>query len=533
LAIQVWDGFSMALATPRADAAGQSFYPFGPRAAVDSALMLGFGGSATLTAGPIDLYVRLREDPNAPAPVEHDDPAAEDSLPPPAKLVWEYWDLAQWQQLTLVRDETHGFTRSGHILLRGPGALARLAILGDAPQPLYWLRCRVEANGWEKAPSLDAILINCVDAIQASTQANEVVGRSDGTPGQSFALSQQPVLPLPVPQKIVGDGGLAIEVLSVQLEVDEGGGFAAWQEVEDFHASGPDDPHFIIDRTTAVIGFGDGTNARIPAVFLPAGARGNIVARSYLSGGGRRGNLAAGTITTIQSFIPAASSVTNPYPATGGAEEETTDAAKRRAAATIAANGRAVTAQDFELNAIEAGVRRAKALALANPRYPGVQIPGSVTVIVVPDGDAPNPMPSATTLEAVARALDKVRLITTEIHVAAPTYNSVSIEADIEIRRTADPEAVRAALEAKLNSYLHPLTGGDDGSGWPFGGTIYFSSLYRRIVEIDNVVRIVDGQLGLRVNGELAPFCRDVAICPGELVYALPHKLNIYPEGSV
>ena len=531
--IQVWDGFSSALVTPRAQAAGQWFHAFGPRAEVDAALMLGFAGPAAMTGGTIDLYVRLRETADAPAPVDRGDPALEDALPPPAKLVWEYWDLAQWQTLVLVRDGTGGFTRSGHVQLRGPGGGARLAILGDEPQPRYWLRCRVANNGWEKAPALDAVLINCVDAIQASSQANEVLGRSDGTPDQVFALATRPVLPLAMPESAIGDGGTPVNITALRLEVDEGTGFLPWQEVADFHASGPDDPHFTLNRATGIIGFGDGKQGRIPAVFTPAGARGNIVARRYLSGGGRRGNLAAGAIATLQSFVPGVSSVANPYPATGGAEEETTDNAKRRAAATIAANGRAVTAEDFELRAIEAGARRAKALALTHPRYPGVSIPGSVTVIVVPDGDAPNPMPSATTLASVAASLDRTRLVTTEIHVVAPIYNSVSVEADILIRRTADPQTVLAAMEGALNAFLHPLTGGRDGAGWPFGGAIYFSDVYRLIVDLPEVVRIVDGQLGLRINGELAPFCRDVAICPGELVYALAHKLNLFPEGSV
>jgi hypothetical protein len=184
------------------------------------------------------------------------------------------------------------------------------------------------------------------------------------------------------------------------------------------------------------------------------------------------------------------------------------------------------------LRAIEAGVRRACALARAHPRYPGIEIPGSITVIVVPDGDAANPMPSTATLEKVARHLDATRLITTEIHVVAPTYNSVSIEADIAIRRTASPETVRAALEARIDAFLSPLTGGAKGDGWPFGGAIYFSDLYRIVVETPEVTRIVDGQLGIRVNGELAPFCRDVAICPGELVYAVAHQLSLFAEGT-
>lgn len=531
-AIQLWDGFAYSQATTKAAAEGQWFYPFGPRARAGAALMFGFAGPATLTAGPIDLLVQRLETEDAPAPVTRGDPAALDSLPPPARLVWEYWDLVQWQALTLLRDDTGAFTRSGHIVLRGPGSAARLATRGDVTKPLYWLRCRVEEPGWERAPRLDAVLINAVEAIQASSQRDEVVGRSDASPGQAFALANRPVLPAVVEERVIADDDRSVDILSLRLEVDEGSGFTPWQEVADFHASGADDPHYTLNRTTGVIGFGDGERGRIPAAFAPPGMRGNIVARSYLTGGGRRGNLSAGAVATIQSYLPGISAVTNAYAASGGAIEESVAAAKGRAAAEVAANGRAVTAADFELRALEAGVRRAKALALAHPRYPGVTIPGSVTVIVVPDGDSAAPVPSATTLATVADHLDRTRLLTTEIHVVPPTYNSVSIRADILIRRTASPEMVRSALEARLDAFLHPLTGGNDGQGWPFGGPIYFSDLYRLVIETPEVARIVDGQLGIVVNGELAPFCRDVEICRGELVYAAAHELSLFAEGT-
>ena len=43
--------------------------------------------------------------------------------------------------------------------------------------------------------------------------------------------------------------------------------------------------------------------------------------------------------------------------------------------------------------------------------------------------------------------------------------------------------------------------------------------------------RLADGQLAIRVNGELAPFCRDIVICPGELVFSCEHRLTLFPEG--
>jgi len=532
-AIQLWDGFSYSQATAAAAAAGQWFQPFGPRAREGAALMLGFAGPAKMTAGPISLYVELARLEASPKPVTRADPAIERELPPPARLVWEFWDLANWQPLTLLRDETGGFTRSGHIVLRGPGIAARLGTRGDVTAPLYWLRCRVETPGWERAPRVDAVLPNCVSAIQATTFRDEVMGRSVGVPDQLFTLANAPVLPASAPETVLTADGRSVLIHSLRLEVDEGSGFQAWQEVDDFHASGPDDAHFTINRATGAIRFGNGVQGRIPVVFAAPGGRGNIVARAYMSGGGGRGNLPAAAITTIQSFVPGVGSVVNPFAASGGAAEEAVGAAKNRAAAQIAANGRAVTASDFEIRALEAGVRRAKALALSHPRYPGVAIPGSVMVIVVPDGDAPNPIPSERTLATVAAQLDATRLITTEIHVVPPTYNEVSIEAEIVVRRQASPEAVRAALEERLNRFLHPLTGGSDGLGWPFGGDIYFSDIYRLVIETPDVVRLVNGQLGIRINGELAPFCRDIAICAGELVFARSHSLSFFAEGTV
>lgn len=533
-AVQVFDGLGHEVVTTKATAAGQSFYPFGQRAREGSALMIGLASRAPLTSGDIDLYVRIAPT-GAPRPQPGRD-AFEPfdrkikALPPPARVHWEYWDLVQWQPLTLLQDDTRAFTRTGHVVLRGPGGSARKAKLGDVAAQLYWLRCRVETPQWDRSPSLDAVLINCVPATQASLQTGEVLGLSTGRPNQSFALSARPVLANATPDIATGEDGGRIEITSLRLEVDEGQGPQVWQEVPDFYASGPTDPHFTLNRTTAVVGFGDNVNGRIPLAFVPPSGRGNIVARTYHSGGGRRGNVAAGALSTIQTYLPGASAVTNPYAAEGGAEEETVAAAKLRAAAQVRSNARAVTPADFEVRALEAGVRRAHALALAHPRYPGVRIPGAVTVIVVPDGDAPNPMPGEATLAAVAAYLDTARLMTTEVHVVAPKYRLIRIQADLTCRRNADFSLVRAAVERRLNAYLHPLTGGRDGLGWPFGGEVYFSDIYRLILDTPDVERIEDGQLVIRCDGEAQPFCRDVALCPGELVWSDGHDINLLAE---
>lgn len=527
-AIQVFDGFGYTVTTTKAQVGGQWFYPFGPRAQEGSALMLGFASAAAMTSGTIELALRVARDGVKPDPVRCLD--AQDAaalMPQVATLIWEYWDLVHWQPLGQIRDETNAFLKDGHVFLRGPGIAAKRAKLGDVVQPLYWLRCRLEQPTYERSPRLDTVMINTVPAIQAASQRDEVVGASDGRPNQVFALASRPILPSVTEDKVTGADGREVTVKSLRLEIDEGTGAQVWQEVADFYRSGPSDPHYTCNRTTGVIGFGDNVNGRIPTAFAPAAGGGNIIARSYLTGGGRRGNLPADVITNIQSYLPGVSAVTNPFPAEGGGEEETVTAAKLRAAAEIKSNGRAVTSEDFEVIALDAGARRVKALPLTHPRYPGARIPGAVTVIVVPDGDAPNPMPNAATLAAVCAHLDKHRLMTTEVHAVAPTYRLIRVEVDLLAKRGADFNVVRREVEERLDRFLHPLVGGFDQQGWPFGGSVYFSDLYRLILDTPDVLRIVDGQLVIRCDGEAQAFCRDVLLCPGELVYSLGHDVRI------
>jgi predicted phage baseplate assembly protein len=221
--------------------------------------------------------------------------------------------------------------------------------------------------------------------------------------------------------------------------------------------------------------------------------------------------------------------VTNLRPAYGGADEETVDEAKRRAPAVLKARDRAVTAEDFEtltLATPQVPVRRAKALPLSHPEFPDVPVPGVVSVIVVPDGDGPAPVPSELTLRAVCAHLNAHRLVTNELYVLPPRYRSVRIEAEIVVRPDADLAAVNRALTDQLAAYFHPLVGGD-GTGWPFGGSIYYSTLCRVVLDVPGVDRIRDNQLLIELDGRAQAFCRDVEIASGELLLAEPPDLRV------
>ena len=532
-AVQSFDGFNYSVVTTQNSTPGQMYYPFGANVKVGSALLLGFDSPIAFTSQQVNLAVYLPDQVVAKTGLECG-PLAQ--IPLPATVAWEYWDTRQWQPINLDEDDTRAFTRSGHVYFPGPGASIKKDVIGNVSNTLYWIRARLVASSYEMAPSLDMILTNTVSASQAVTIHDEVLGGSNGTPNQTFTVANTPVVMLSKPLQVTVAGGEQVTITSLRLEIDEGQGFEVWQQVDDFYSSGPDDPHYRLDRNTGVVTFGNGEHGRIP-VANQANPNANIVARQYRYGGGSVGNVGAGTITQIQTFVQSINTVTNLQAATGGTDEETVNDAKLRAPLALQSKGRAVTASDFEYLAEQApgaNVRRAMALPLVHPQFPGAQIPGVVTVIVVPDSDAPAPTPNETTLSAVCAYLNECRLLTSEVYVVPPTYRKIKIEVYIVANQNADLSVVQNAVQTALTQFFHPLTGGDNGTGWNFGGEIFFSEVCRVILNIPGVARIQNNQLVIWLDDERQLFCRDVAINPGELLYSDPkgHEVNVSYNGT-
>jgi len=167
-------------------------------------------------------------------------------------------------------------------------------------------------------------------------------------------------------------------------------------------------------------------------------------------------------------------------------------------------------------------IARAHAAVNDHPDFACTAVPGAVTVFVIPDlppGDelaAPRPDPGA--IEAVRRHLDVARLITQEVYVLGPSY------LDVDLRVTAGGEPVdaaeaRASIDRRIRTYLHPLWGGDDGRGWPFGGPLRPSALIRRLQEaVGGDLRIESVEIRVGDPARAFESCEDVAIQPHALV---------------
>ena len=525
-AVQSFDGFGYTVQTNKNGNAGQWFYPFGQKPQSGSAVLLGFSSPVALPTDQINLAVTLFQD-GLTRPIMK----CSTAIPPPATLVWEYWDGTQWQFINIDSDGTRAFSQEGHVLFPGPGTSAVVAKIGNVTDTLFWIRARVETASYEMPPQLAAIRTNTISATQALTFNDEVLGGSNGEPNQNFQLANTPVVVLDAPVQVTNSDGTQVSITSLRLEIDEGQGFMVWQEVDDFFSSGPNDGVYVLDRNTGMITMGTGENGRIPVANL-LNANANVVARSYRAGGGSAGNVGAQTITQIQTFVQSIDTATNYAPATGGTDEETVADAKLRATLALKSKDRAVTPEDFEYLATQApgaNVKRAFALALYHPNFPTGQIPGVVTVIVVPNSPDPTPTPNQTTLKAVCAYLDTHRLLTSEVYVVGPVYRKIKIQVELVVSPSFDLATVKNTVQTNLQTFFDPLLGGPDGTGWPFGGEIYYSDVYRIIIQTPGVQRIQDNQLLILLDDQMQTFCRDVPINSGELLYSDPggHEIDV------
>jgi predicted phage baseplate assembly protein len=497
------------------------YRPFQPFSAVPdqgAALYLGWNGK--LPNDPMSVYLLLAEAAPKTAPEDRanaewlkgwyaDRDAAWEAE---QRVIWEYFDGTNWTQLVVV-DGTKNFTQSGFVDFVGPDdAQKTLKFTEDR----WWIRARLEMGGYVRPPRIQRVLTNSVEAANVVTIRDEVLGSSDGTPIQSFSLSQGPLLEGEVIEvrerdEPSNDDLQDLGTDAVRRDGDEGV-WVRWKAVESFFDSGPRARHYVRNPLSGRIQFGDGTRGMMP----PAG-RNNVIARRYQVGGGVRGNVNAMTLTQLTRAIAYIDKCYNALPAAGGADAETVDEAKARAPLTLKSRDRAVTAEDFESLALRAstGVARAKCL-------PSQKHDGEVQVVVVPRGDEKNVdltkrlQPAPELLRVVKNHLDERRLVGTVVEVLKPTYVEISIKVTLVRRTVGQTDRLKREIEDKLRRYLHPLVGGRDGKGWPFGRSVYKSDLAHLVEEVPGV-EVIDSITLFDEDQRVA--VENARLPPGGLVY--------------
>ncbi|MFG3344213.1 putative baseplate assembly protein [Streptomyces sp. NPDC048018] len=444
-------------------------------------------------------------------------------------LVWEAWNGGGWEACETGDDTTGGLNRPGEVVVHVPAGHVASVIGGTRAG---WLRCRVTEPEpgqpfYSESPTVREAEVFTVGGTMSAEHAETVtdvpLGTSEGVAGQTFRLGRPPVL--------LDAGPPVVEVSSEE-------GWQRWEVVEHFGRSRPTDLHVRVDATTGEFAFPpalrepDGTLRQCGAV-PPKGER--IRVARYRTGGGPAGNVARGAISVLLSSVPYVARVGNREAARGGVAGESVHNARLRAPEALRMQDRAVTAEDYEIISRQAApsVRRVRCL-------PAADTAGAVRVLVVPDAVADEGddrlrfeqlIPGEQVLSAITASLDERRLIGTRLVVEPPVYQGVTVVARLSTA-PGDTDAVRTAALDALFRHFNPLTGGPDGTGWPFGRPVQYGEVFGVLQRATGDALVEEIRLfpADPVTGRRGAPADRIDVGPGALVFSYQHQVVVSPR---
>ncbi len=436
---------------------------------------------------------------------------------------WEAWDGKRWQPVLLKEscDSTRGFSFN-EVAQNGGNPAQGADVVLHLPQSFpvtsftaysgHWLRCVLTAPqsaqpAYIRSPRVTRLAVRTIggtiEASQSRLIREEYLGTSNGKPGQSFKLHSCSIL--------ARREGECIEVMPPR------GLPQIWQEVTDFGGSRSEDLHYTIDSLAGTVQFGplirepEALKVQTPlddrlkvsgsgetfsvdesqhqyGAIPPRGSEITMVA--YRVGGGKKGNVQAGMLRVLKSAIPYVASVTNYHPALNGADAESLEQAVLQVPRILRTRDRAVTAEDFEVLTQQAGagaIARVKCLSAS-----ASQCPGRVSLLVIPQantdaidlglGIPPERFALTSRLQQqVLNYLDERRLLGVQVQLQVPEYVGVAVRAEVALEPACDNPTARREilnqLHVALYRYLNPLSGGPQGTGWPFGRRVHTSEI--------------------------------------------------------
>jgi predicted phage baseplate assembly protein len=371
-----------------------------------------------------------------------------------------------------------------------------------------------------------------------------VLGRGERAPGQRVALPDAPVVAATVAAWVAR--GTAAEPIRI----------VASHDASPAHALDA-----VLDPAAGTLVFGDGRRGRMLA-------EDELVLASYDATAAGAGNLRPNATFRIAGAdddanrarfggpppSDAALAVRAPWASRGGADAEETLQAAGRASRRLFAHerlleltapGQPATLDGVDPAAIagreapERGmngpdlerivldvpgcrVARARAWPGVDARWPAIEAAGEATIVILPELPAARPEPSPGLLREVRRVVERRRIVGSQILVTGPTWVEVTVRARLKAVVGREPAAVADAARAAIDAYLHPLTGGRVGRGWPFGRDVYRGE----ILGVLDAAHGVDYVVELELVGPDGETCGNVCVPPTALVAAGAHTIE-------
>jgi hypothetical protein len=508
--------FAWADQSSRLDSLGASFRPLERVADMAPAIYLGFEGMPA--ADRLGLWLGCGEDPRRYEERE---------------IVVEAWTGEVWERLT-PDDGSDGLTREGIMLVPWPGASSQLARFGTERS---WIRIGFSALAEPPRIWFRDLAANAVWAAERITIRDEVLGSSSGAADQSFFAVRPPVLageeiwvrevagrstPVELPRirdELASSGMPESTHLDVRRDAvsgDEREAWVRWRDRPTFLFSGPNDRDYVVERSTGRIQFGGGGGRGM----VPPAGRENIRAGAYGTVVGAAANVPAGAVDSVLSAAPLAG-VTNVRPASGGVGTETHTAAVARGTQVPRTRLQAVTSADYAAMALESSPEVARAVAQGPRDAAGRTAGGMVRLVIVPHSPDAQPTPGEALRARVHNhVLARRPASSGGVAVLGPNYLAVDVRATVRVRAGAEAGEVRERAAALIRAFLHPVTGGPEKTGFPFGGPVAASDLAAALAAVPGLDALEEVELAVdgAPKGDLVTLPPDALPAAGNVV---------------
>lgn len=181
---------------------------------------------------------------------------------------------------------------------------------------------------------------------------------------------------------------------------------------------------------------------------------------------------------------------------------------------------RAVTVADYEQLALDTfpGQQKAGERIRRLTCWPGVDVThvdpgtgrpvpadldGAISLVVLPEHVSDTwPQPSDELLDELGRFFEPRRLATTRVRTAGPRYVELAVAATVYIAPDASPREALLEAQRTLFEHLHPVHGGADHHGWPFGCAVHAADLTARLAELACIAFVEDVHVDRAVHGD-------------------------------
>ncbi|WP_274919551.1 baseplate J/gp47 family protein [Streptomyces sp. WZ-12] len=315
-----------------------------------------------------------------------------------------------------------------------------------------------------------------IDAAAVELVEDEVLGISTGQPGQSFSPARQPLSPT----LWANDAPL--------LTVTINGQGNPWDLVLSFSRRKEEEECWTWDDVSGKVMFGPLVYVSQTSTSLQYGAipdQGQRITATYYT---------ASSVPIPSSFPVTILTNSGDLEADGelldmGSSAETVDEVIKRSALGLTSLQRAVTLADFERTLQHVpGVAR---IGAATEELPS-GVPRNIVLNVVPQFPQPDTYTSLSVgsddlIGRVQKRAEDLRIIGTSVTTVLAIYHEIKIKATVTPWVNASDEEVKEDAEAALRQYFHPLYGGEEGTGWPWGKPVHVGEILQTLEKVPSV----------------------------------------------